>query len=75
MSARDEIKTLMEAAVASFNNGDPTAFVNLLDVTSKCSITLRFASTARRTFLAWFQSELAGAKTSTDRWNQPTYRA
>src|SRR5262249_37601775 len=31
MSARDEIKTLMEAAVASFNNGDPTAFVNLLD--------------------------------------------
>src|SRR5262245_65124220 len=44
-------------------------------MTSKCSITLRFASTARRTFLAWFQSELAGAKTSTDRWNQPTYRA
>lgn len=75
MSACDEVKTLMEAAVESFNNGDPTAFVNLLDDDLEVFDHAPFRFDSKADFLAWFQSELAGAETSTDRWNQPTYRA
>jgi ketosteroid isomerase-like protein len=75
MSARDEIKTLMEAAVASFNKGDPTAFVNLVDDDLEVFDHAPFRFDSKADFLAWFQPQLAGAETSTDRWNQPSYRA
>ena len=74
MSARDEIKTLMETAVASFNKGDPTAVANLLDDDLEVFDHAPFRFDSKADFLAWFQSELGGAETTTDRWNQPSYR-
>lgn len=75
MAARDEIRTIMEQAVSAFNKGDPAMFLNLLDDDLEVFDHAPYRFDNKSSFVAYLQSVLVGAETSSDSWHQPSYRA
>jgi uncharacterized protein (TIGR02246 family) len=74
MSAQDEVQRLTEHMIAASAKGDFTPFLNALDDDLEVFDHVPYRFDDKASFLAYLQSVVAGAESTTFDFHQPSYR-